>query len=196
MRDIKSRPFEIDLHLTNRCNLRCVHCGYDSGVLKMPEHDLARLLDALSGLHSVGASALHMVGGEPFVCRELVFSLLAWAGPRGMETQVLTNAWKITNEDIHRAFEMGLGKLLISIDGDVEDHDRFRMMRGSANACLSVVEFCTKMGYPMRVNTVASRQNAHSIPNLIRRLRGSAVRKSPSTALFRKDAATTSVIKR
>jgi radical SAM protein with 4Fe4S-binding SPASM domain len=168
-------PFEIDLHLTNRCNLRCAHCGYDSGVLAMPEHDSRRLLDALDGLWSAGAAALHMVGGEPFLCRDLIASLLNWAASRHVETQILTNAWQVTPEDIERTFDLGLGRLLVSIDGDVEAHDRFRKMRGSAAACLSLVEFCTKMGYPMRVNTVASRHTGGTVPALIRRLRGSAV---------------------
>ena len=32
---------EIDLHITNKCNLQCKHCVYDSGILTMPDMSLS-----------------------------------------------------------------------------------------------------------------------------------------------------------
>jgi radical SAM protein with 4Fe4S-binding SPASM domain len=167
--------FDVDVHLTNRCTLRCVHCAPDSGVMKMREHDPVRLRDALERLVRVGAVALHIGGGEPFVRRDLMFALIAWGSQKGLQTQVQTNGTLVKDGDIDRLFGSGMDQLLLSLDGDEEAHDRFRQMRGNFAACMSIVEWCTRRGYRLRINAVASKGTCRSIPRMIARLRGTSV---------------------
>jgi len=170
-----SANFDIDVHLTNRCTLRCIHCAPDSGVMRMSEHDPVRLIDSLERLVRVGATALHLGGGEPFICRDLMFALIEWGGKNRLQTQVQTNGTLVKDGDIDRLFGFGMDQLLLSLDGDREDHDQFRQMKGNFDTCLSIVDFCTRRGYRMRINAVASKSTYMSIGQMIQRLEGTTV---------------------
>jgi len=174
-RQVASRSFDIDVHLTNRCTLRCRHCAPDSGIRRMREHDEARLFDALARLVRVGGSSIHVGGGEPLLRRDLMFRLVAWGVERNLQTQVQTNGTLLKMSDIDRLFASGMDQLLFSLDGDRKSHDWFRQRDGNYEACMSAIRYCTSKSLPVRVNTVTSRATVDGLERLIDELRGTSV---------------------
>lgn len=85
----------VEVTVTTRCNLRCVHCavGETLGAAepeRLPLAIICRRLDEVPGLQT-----LSVTGGEPSenlrTLREYVLPLLRYARERGLRTQVNTN---------------------------------------------------------------------------------------------------------
>ena len=57
---------EVDLAITNNCNLQCSHCCYSSGGKRYKDVPLEVIADTLAQLREMGGDELHLAGGEPF----------------------------------------------------------------------------------------------------------------------------------
>jgi radical SAM protein with 4Fe4S-binding SPASM domain len=120
------RAKQIQIHLTNRCNLRCIHCYMDSGIRQVAERptaDWLRLLDAL--VERYPSSFVAVSGGEPLLSRSL-FPLLERARDRGIKTAILTNGLRLDQATVRRLNPL-LEVCAISFDGlSSETHDHIR----------------------------------------------------------------------
>ena len=45
---------KLDLNITNRCNFRCVHCAFDSGLRKIEEFPLEKIEEILRDTKEIG----------------------------------------------------------------------------------------------------------------------------------------------
>src|SRR5580692_1831179 len=81
------------LELTNRCNLRCIHCYAQSGPLEgetdiLSEEDYSLLLKQI---HQLGCRKVQFIGGEPTLNKSLPY-LIEKARLEGFEfVEVFTN---------------------------------------------------------------------------------------------------------
>ena len=66
---------EVDLHVTNRCNLKCKHCVYTSGEWEMPDMTLDTVKNLIPSLKKLGVKEVHITGGEPLVKKEEILTL-------------------------------------------------------------------------------------------------------------------------
>lgn len=67
-KEIEDKISQIDLAITNCCNLECIHCCADAKKSKKEyilKEEFYRLIDAISRLH---VSQITITGGEPMVC--------------------------------------------------------------------------------------------------------------------------------
>ncbi|HSV30616.1 MAG TPA: radical SAM protein [Atribacteraceae bacterium] len=118
-------------HLTNRCNLRCLHC-YQSEFQDPASVDLLALASRLlSDLEARGASGvINITGGEPLMLAEELYRLLAvleTARPV-TELMIITNGLLLDRESIDRlaAFSK-LSTIKISLEGaSSRSNDRIR----------------------------------------------------------------------
>lgn len=119
-----SPPFRVELLVTNNCNLRCRFCRGDW----TPQKD-----DVLeSSLKSIVNDAIEFGvedfnicgGGEPFVKKDFVMSLIETIKKNGKRCFVNTNSTLLNEDDIRRLVELGLDDIAISTHGsDAETHD-------------------------------------------------------------------------
>lgn len=95
----QAHEFFIQLHLTERCNLRCTHC-YQTGA-KTDEMSLseirdvaaetAEMLKVWSDLHGIDFSpSFNITGGEPFLRLDL-FEIIEEISSRGFDIYLLSN---------------------------------------------------------------------------------------------------------
>ena len=123
-------PWEIQVHPTNRCNLKCKICWerraekeigmsiYDRGVEVSDERYL-RLVDESADL---GVREWTIVGGgEPMVRDELVIAMCERIKQRGMLAYLHTNATRFKRSHFERLIAAGLDRVRVSIDGPTED---------------------------------------------------------------------------
>ena len=90
---------EVDLHVTNRCNLKCKHCVYTSGEWEMPDMTLDTVKNLIPSFKKLGVKEVHITGGEPLVNREF-FDIAKCLHENGFGTRVQTNGILITPEII------------------------------------------------------------------------------------------------
>lgn len=178
MRDMGVPPIhlrEIDLNLTNHCNLECIHCSYSSTKSKHePSIDGAvvhRLLDEAAAL---GNEVVHWSGGEP-ATRPDMADLIAHASSLGFGMRLLSNGILLTEPRLSRYWEAGLRKVLVSVDGLEEHHDHHRVSPGLWGKTLTGVRNAVAAGYHTRVNAAATTDNVDDMVELARVMAGEGV---------------------
>lgn len=111
----------MSVYVTNRCNLRCRHCGTGSGPNETTELELdERTIGALkAAIEAGGFCALHVSGGEPFLNRSRLRKLSSLAQEHEVALGVNTNGfWGTTKQ---RAIELlerlpGITQIILSTD--------------------------------------------------------------------------------
>lgn len=120
---------QIQIHLTNRCNLTCTHCYMDSAVRITPERELAawqELLDELASRYD--PIHISFSGGEPMLSSSLI-PLLEHAKSlpgRKIATAMITNGLLLRGARLARVAPL-LDVCAISLDGiSPRTHDLVR----------------------------------------------------------------------
>lgn len=93
----------LDIALTTLCNFTCSYCRGNPGERKIiPYGEAIRIIDNFSEL---GVKSIRLDGGEPFLYGEDIFRIMEYAGKKGMEVGIFTNA-SLINEDIAKKISL------------------------------------------------------------------------------------------
>ncbi len=153
-------------NMTQRCNLKCVHCyarsediSYDNELTH--EQSLA-MIDDLAGF---GVPVLLFSGGEPLTHPRLV-EYAQYAVKKGMRAVISTNGTLITREKAKILKEIGLSYVGISLDGLEETHDQFRGVKGSYKKAMTAIENCKEAGIKVGLRFTINKRNVKDIPGI------------------------------
>lgn len=130
-------PF-LYLSVINSCNLRCQGCWVDVAA-KQTKIDLAALNRTVDQAKAVGNAFFGILGGEPFLHRELLDFL---EGQPKVYFQVFTNGHFITDEVAKRLRKMGNVTPLISVEGSEIVSDERRGRSGVLSATMQGLQNC------------------------------------------------------
>jgi MoaA/NifB/PqqE/SkfB family radical SAM enzyme len=114
-RAIASTKHPILIHMIpmRRCNLACAYCNeYDDHSPPVPTEEMFRRIDKAAEL---GASMVTFSGGEPLMHPD-IYDLIRRIAHHGMLPELLTNAYYLNRDRIHRLNDAGLLRMQISID--------------------------------------------------------------------------------
>jgi len=164
-----NNPFEffIQLHLTERCNLRCKHC-YQNGSRpdEMSLSEIQSVLDEIGDMindwteaYEVDfACSFNITGGEPFL-RQDIFNVLEELKNKGFDTYLLSNGTLINPEIAAAVAKLQIKGVQISVEGPENIHDA---IRGSGSFALSVkgIRNLVDTGINVTLNTTLSGMNA------------------------------------
>lgn len=122
---VASTPFEIEIHPTNACNLRCRHCAYSAGS-KLPEQLSAdQWLAVVDQLEELKVHKLIISGGEPLLLPGMNAVLRRLATKR-LRVYLLTNGILIQDAMIDFLSQPNFSTT-VSLDGpNMETHDLLR----------------------------------------------------------------------
>jgi radical SAM protein with 4Fe4S-binding SPASM domain len=167
--------FFVQLHLTERCNLRCRHC-YQSGTkgaelspaeIRNVAREVSELLDTWTDTYEIPFSpSFNITGGEPFL-REDIFEILQEIGSQGFELYLLSNGVLIDKEKAQKLSELGVKGVQVSIEGPERIHEEIRG-RGSFSSSLKGVAHLLKAGLSVTLNVTLSDINADHFMDLVR----------------------------
>jgi radical SAM protein with 4Fe4S-binding SPASM domain len=170
----QAHDFFIQLHLTERCNLRCAHC-YQSGVgtdeMSLPEiraivAETDEMLKAWSEIHSVDFSpSFNITGGEPFLRHDL-YEVIDEIGGRGFETYLLTNGTLIDRKKATELSRLGVNGVQVSGEGPEEVHERIRG-KGSFSSSIRGIKHLLEAGLTVTLNVTLSDLNADYFPEIV-----------------------------
>ncbi|MBN1800762.1 MAG: radical SAM protein [Candidatus Lokiarchaeota archaeon] len=170
---IKSRNlFYLQLHINNKCNLRCAHC-YERGL----EHKVINLLKPneifeiiekfQSFVKGFGwKGKIYFTGGEPLLDPNL-YDYISSARNLGLVTMILSNGTLITEYKVRKLVGAGLNIAQISIDGLESSHDLIRGP-GSFKKATKGIEECSKAGLFTTIMTTLGRWNSKDIEGIVR----------------------------
>jgi radical SAM protein with 4Fe4S-binding SPASM domain len=172
------RPFVLQWHLTERCNLRCRHCyqeGYLGPELALPEllsivEQFTALLDRIERERAPRAVRGHinLTGGEPFARDDLFELLDALARLRDrFSYAILTNGTQIDSATARRLRPLGPKFVQVSIEGDAPTNDAVRG-QGVFDRTLAALEHLSHEGIPTIVAFTAHRGNLGEFGHVVR----------------------------
>ncbi|MCF8146895.1 MAG: mycofactocin radical SAM maturase [Deltaproteobacteria bacterium] len=158
-------PVNVTWEITQRCNLRCVHCLSDSGAgaeKELSAKECREIVDALTGIR---VFQVNIGGGEPFI-REDFMDLLAYCHEKGLVTCVSTNGLLIDDSLAKRLSQLEMLYLQVSLDGaTAEVNDPIRG-KGSYKRILEALECLSRHGVDFSVNAVLTRTNYPQLEEL------------------------------
>ncbi|WP_024833338.1 radical SAM protein [Ruminiclostridium josui] len=120
---------QIYFALTNRCNLRCIHCCINAGQEADSETlSTGQVLSAIDKILTVNPANIVFSGGEPML-REDLFEILEYTAQRyNGKITLATNGTLINEENVHKLTELCY-QIDISLDG--VDEESCSIIRGS-----------------------------------------------------------------
>ena len=164
----------LQMHLTDRCNLRCSHCYQEGSISR--EMTAEQILSIIEQFHSISCirgdkGRLSLTGGEPFVRHDFI-AILKQVIARfpSLQVSILTNGTLITEgiaRDIARAGQVGVQ---VSLDGAARTHD---LIRGPGNHARALQGMKNLASYGIKpiVSFTAQRANLREFPAVVRAAR-------------------------
>ncbi len=164
--------FFLQLHVTNRCNLRCKHC-YEAGyTLKkqdklLKSSEILEIIDQYRGfLDQFGYyGRIYFTGGEPIIDPNLRL-YISKASQLHMCTMILSNGTLIDPTTAHLLREAGTHIVQVSLDGLEETHDAIRG-RGNFAKATQGLDNCYKAGIRTTAMLTLSKLNASEIDAIL-----------------------------
>ncbi len=152
----------LELNYNNQCNFRCEHCFsrfLSDGSRRLGHDDVSNLAGQADAL---GVWQWHLQGGEPLLWPDLD-EVIAAIGPERFHIMITTNGFLMTPDKARALADQGIDKIAVSLDSiDPNAHDGFRYQKGSHAKAIEAMRHAKEAGLQVNVNTVITRQNAHS----------------------------------
>ncbi len=163
----------VRISVTDRCNLRCVYCMPEEGVVSVPHSRILRydeIIHMCEVFASLGVKKIKLTGGEPLVRKHLHALVSGIKAVKGIEEVTLTTNGILLEEQAEDLVKAGLDAVNISLD--TLDSKRYHAITrgGNVEAVLSGMEkmlSCSKI--PVKINCVPndiSNQEILEIANL------------------------------
>ncbi len=118
----EARIFQV--HVTRRCNLRCIHCYSSSGPEQRESLPFPLLAQAIKDAAALGYNIVSFSGGEPMIRPDLP-ELASEARSQGMAVVCVTNGLLLNARKIVE-LKHSIDMLAISLDGNPERHNHMR----------------------------------------------------------------------
>lgn len=163
-----AEPFTLQVHLTDRCNLRCRHCYRDGAVPDLPLAAWEGVLDdfALFCRRRRSAGRVTFAGGEPLLRAGDLARLAARAREAGLQVHLLTNGLLLDREGVRRLREVGCSRVQVSLDGDRGGHEALRGP-GTWDGVLAGLGVLAGEGMPSTVSMTVGDGNAGGLEAVI-----------------------------
>jgi SynChlorMet cassette radical SAM/SPASM protein ScmE len=162
-----SAPISVFLNLTNRCNLRCLHCSASAGNSLQDELSTGEWLALIQRLSELKVFKVTVTGGEPLLRPDLV-ELLDALGQRRIVFTINTNATLVSDELAEKLAGFRLLKALgVSLDGSsAAVHDRLRGGQAFESATRGI-ESLLRHGLRVGISAVVTKLNYHDLGKMI-----------------------------
>lgn len=159
MLDHKGRTIDyLRVSLTDRCNLRCIYCMPEEGIVKKAHNDIIRFEDlekVISSFATLGIKKVRFTGGEPLILKGIE-KLIKYTSslPLIEDVSLTTNGILLADmaEELKKA---GLNRVNISLDTLNKEKFKEITRGGDLNKVLTAIEKCIDIDLkPVKINTV------------------------------------------
>lgn len=161
------KPFILELEITRRCNLACVHC-YALATDKGPgaELSLAEIQRILSEGGALGIRELSLTGGEVFLHPDFL-AILDAALELGYAVRFVTNATLLSDELLGELCRRPIKLITVSLDSLTPDaHEAIRGPGSHAPALRNLLRL-KAAGFQLSLITAFSRLNLQAFDELL-----------------------------
>lgn len=172
-------PLSVTFEITQKCNLRCVHCyNFDRELPRHPDgarglelspDEIHRIIDEI---RAEGALFLAFTGGEPTSHARLEDFVLH-ASQSGLFVRLKSNGTQLTQDRARKLSDLGLQAVDISVYGATQDtHDSFAKQEGAFERTLAGIRAAREADLEVRLSFVLTNRNEHEASSMISLARG------------------------
>ena len=156
----------LSIHLTDKCNLSCIHCYNESNPYASNEIAFEKTVELIKDFKSLGGRNLSLTGGDPLLYPRFFDILKKSDGFKVVS--VLTNGINIDENSAKFLSDSG-ARIQISLDGSKPEINDLIRGNGSFKKIVKGIENLQKKGAGDRIviSTTAMRQNMQDIPAII-----------------------------
>lgn len=149
--------------LTDRCNLRCRHCGSSCTAegQSLTIEDVGNTLKTIRGDRPV----VCLTGGEPMLHPD-IFEIGSLIKSMDFYWGMTTNATLIDDAAAEKLRQAGMTTVSVSLDGMEQSHDSLRQRAGAWRLALKGLGSLQKAGFRPQVTTVVNRENFGELDEL------------------------------
>jgi radical SAM protein with 4Fe4S-binding SPASM domain len=159
--------------ITNRCNLKCIHCHTNGGDSKnldyeneLTTREAKRLIDDLARVDAF--RMLVYSGGEPLV-RKDIFDLLEYSKKVGFANVIATNATLIDGKIAKDLKKAGVVGIAVSLDSTIREvHNRIRQNEKAFELAMEGIEAIKRTGIFLQINTTTMEYNFENLKAIIK----------------------------
>ena len=151
-------PSTILISPTMKCNLRCLGC-YAADYEKEGDLDFETVDRVINEAKELGTSFFTILGGEPFIWKDLFRMLEVHAGAY---FQIYTNGSLIDKEKAGRLSELGNAAVHMSVEGFEEETDA-RRGKGVYKKIMRAMDYLREAGVLMGFSVDVTRNNVDTV---------------------------------
>lgn len=154
--------------LTDRCNLSCVHCYYNSNRKAIgSELTTQEALNVVKQLAGLKVFEVYLTGGEALL-REDWPILVERLRQNKIQVGIITNGTQITQEVAKKLEDFKIKWVQVSIDGaSPEVHDRVRGLEGGWSKSIAAIRYLKQNSIRTHVSFVPSKINFRDVSKVI-----------------------------
>lgn len=168
-------PLYVVLNITNKCNLRCLHCFNNSPTSTKSfceELDDNQIIKVVKELGEMKVANVCFSGGEPLMKKQLLFNCLRVLEPKNIRTSIVTNGTLIDEQTAEMIKVLGVKEVQVSLDGCNEDtHEKLRQVKGCFNLALRGIKNLCHCGITTSVSYTLNKWNVKEVGLLIKKLK-------------------------
>jgi radical SAM protein with 4Fe4S-binding SPASM domain len=156
-------PLSGSIELTQKCNLRCIHCYYDrnTGSRKRKEINTKEICSLLDDITEAGCLYFLMTGGEPLL-RSDFLEIYRYAKERGLIITLFSNGTLINEQIVDLFQELPPYEVEISLYGaTASTYEKVTGIPGSFRKCFDAIELLVKKDIHLRLKTILMNVNSH-----------------------------------
>jgi len=159
----------LEIQVTSRCPLKCVHCSLGSSHVKAcNELSLEDIVRVISEFSEFGGKTITITGGEPFVrSASFVMDVLKAAKDRSLLVTIYTSGYFMNESLARKLRENKVSMICISIEGLEATHDMITGVAGSFDKALMTLRLMQKYEIPTRIHFTPMRINYREFGHIV-----------------------------
>ncbi|MBO5372300.1 MAG: radical SAM protein [Lachnospiraceae bacterium] len=142
------------IEITNRCNLRCLHCYNESDVRCDKVMSLDNYKKVINDLVKMNVKKIQLIGGEPLFEKNLLKDMLAYTVGKFSFIEIFTNGTLFSEDWFDYLAENDIHIALSVYSYNENEHDKVTKMKGSWIRTNQTIEELKKRNITYRVCNV------------------------------------------
>ncbi|MCB5953041.1 radical SAM protein [Enterococcus sp. BWT-B8] len=142
---ISSGPVSITIDITNRCNLKCLHCYNSSGEGNFSDEltdiELEKLFNDIVKIKPYNVC---FCGGETLIRKDIVKKYTKLFTKNNIACSVVTNGFYLTSDLLDELVNAGINNIQISLDGAEQSHNELRQHPHAYKKAVQALELLKK----------------------------------------------------
>jgi len=157
-------PMNLILNLTNKCNLKCIHCFKGCNNLNNQYLPLERIIDMLNFFKG-NLTNIQLTGGEPMLHRD--FNTILKYCIENFRTTITTTATLMNSNNIE--IFSGISNVQISLYSyDSKKHDDVTLTPGSYEKTINGIIEAVKAKINVTIGTILTKENYNEVEEIIK----------------------------